>query len=467
MLTNQGRQKFFHEGFMYTFDRQSADGTKLFWRCAEKGNACRARLHTLVIDDSVFHTMHEHSHGCDASSTEITVIKSIMREYATSTVETPAQIFNRVTTCASIASLGQLPSKDAARKMIQRRRRAGGHAITQPLTLCDLDIPESYTVYESAPGHLERFLLHDTGTSDANRVLMFGRESHADWTHHVKRLYVDGTFSLAPPLFAQVFVVMAEREDFVHAIAYFLLPNKLRATYTVAFSLLRQVWPTLIPEAINMDFEQAVIDSARASYPDAEICGCLFHLTRNMRNRLVAERLSLRYRTEATFALWCRMIVGVAFVPIPDITTAIDTLARNIPHELIPIIDWMEDNYVGRLNTDGTRRPARFPPTTWSVYERSRHGNARTNNYAEAAHRRLQAEFAVDHPSIWKFIDGLRRTQKGRDAMFERYVHGERPTIKRRKYVQADERIRRLVDSYSERNILEYLRGIASNFLME
>ena len=42
-----------------------------------------------------------------------------------------------------------------------------------------------------------------------------------------------------------------------------------------------------------------------------------------------------------------------------------------------------------------------------SVYERTLNGDDRTNNHVEAAHRKFQAEFGMDHPTIWKFIDGI------------------------------------------------------------
>ena len=62
------------------------------------------------------------------------------------------------------------------------------------------------------------------------------------------------------------------------------------------------------------------------------------------------------------------------------------------------------------------------------------------------------AKFGMDHPNIWKFIDGIRVVQS---------------LVKGRKYIAADLRIRTIVESYRERNIIEFLRGIAHNFLME
>ncbi len=78
----------------------------------------------------------------------------------------------------------------------------------------------------------------------------------------------------------------------------------------------------------------------------------------------------------------------------------------------------------------------------------------------------MQCHLQMDHPTVWKFIDGLRTIQKGRDDYYEHLVAGNAPATKLRKYQEADLRIRRIVRDYGHRTTLEYLRGIAHNFEM-
>jgi hypothetical protein len=184
-----------------------------------------------------------------------------------------------------------------------------------------------------------------------------------------------------------------------------------------------------------------------------------------------------RYNTEADFALEARMIVALAFIPIESLENAIDALRGvtdddednepKIDEQLVIILDYFEDNYLGKMRRNNRRDRPMFQPQTWSCYERTLNNEARTNNFAEAAHRRLQANFGVDHPTLWKFIDGLRSVQKSTDQLYEEFVRGSQPPRKRTKYQQADERILNLVEDFENREIIEYLRGIAHNFVMD
>ena len=135
--------------------------------------------------------------------------------------------------------------------------------------------------------------------------------------------------------------------------------------------------------------------------------------------------------------------------------------------ELQDILDWFEENYLGSVARTGRARDPLFPPEMWNVYQRTLLGQHRTNNYAEAANRMLQHTLDADHPSIWAFIDGIKRLQRQLDAEYEMMVRGNEAPQKRRKYRDADRRLLTLAQSFHERPLLEYLRGVAHNFYFD
>jgi len=195
---------------------------------------------------------------------------------------------------------------------------------------------------------------------------------------------------------------------------YALLPNKCQEAYDGLFGLIKTICPLFNPTSISLDIEMAVMNSVRQAFPRAEPHGCLFHLTKSMRRQLSENGLLQCYSAEPQFALHARMIVALAFVPIHNLNDAFDALSNELPNELRPILNWLEDNYIGGPGRNNRRSlPALLPPEIWSMYQRTISGIDRTNDHAEAAHRRLKRELDVVHPSIWKFTDGLRRVQKG------------------------------------------------------
>ncbi|KAK0413743.1 hypothetical protein QR680_006967 [Steinernema hermaphroditum] len=61
LSTRQYRKKYMYGGQSYVRDRESADGSILFWRCAQKGCGCRARIHTDAHTGEFLKAMGTHS----------------------------------------------------------------------------------------------------------------------------------------------------------------------------------------------------------------------------------------------------------------------------------------------------------------------------------------------------------------------------------------------------------------------
>jgi len=73
----------------------------------------------------------------------------------------------------------------------------------------------------------------------------------------------------------------------------------------------------------------------------------------------------------------------------------------------------------------------------------------------------------MNHPTIWQFIIELKKVQAERDIYYEFLVSGHEPPPTKNKYVEASNRILNLVQNFGNRNIIEYLRGLAHYFVMD
>ncbi|KAB0793284.1 hypothetical protein PPYR_12904 [Photinus pyralis] len=490
ILSQRSQAKFCSEGFVYVFDRMSSDGNVKFWRCQERGR-CKARLHS-GEDGVVLKTINQHSHEASAAKVEVQKIITRIKRRVADTIEPTIQMH-----------LKQLKVHFLNPKRLKRQKEKIGNPCGSPKSykFGAISYPRSLFGIRSSTRVFENFLLADSGPG-LNRILIFGRRQNLDVLHHSREWFADGTFKIAPLLFSQIYTVLATAhqgvhpifyallpnkqevtyrrmfelvielqpelnpDQGVHPIFYALLPNKQEVTYRRMFELVIELQPELNPESIACDFENAAISAMKHCFPRAEIRGCFFHLVQNMHKKLSHLGLMQRYRIEADFALAAKMVTALPFVPHQHLDEAIDMLANELPPELQPLLEWFEDTYVGRLNRRGNGRPpGMFPPQMWNMYERVLHDQNRTNNHAEAAHRRLQVELGVEHPTLWKLIESLRKVQKGRDLYYEQLVAGHAPPLKLRKYRDADSRILRIVRNYNTYNNIEFLRAIAHNYV--
>lgn len=474
ILTQRGNQKYNWDGYLYTKDVKNKDGSIQFWRCELKNLGCNGRIWTNIIDNSFHSLRKEHTCSTTGNATNVvlqTVATSVKRK-ATTTMESPANIRTQAIAGIPVAVHGNLPSADHMRRNVQRSRNKAINAPSNPEFREDIIIPQEYSQYEYSPTNFERFLLADSGEIqiDPQRILIFGREYHSTWTFQMKELFMDGTFLLSPPLFSQIFVVLSRKDGGgVYPVLFCLLPNKTAETYTKLLMMIRNLWPQLNPESISVDFELAIHQAIRTVFPEVTINGCLFHLVKNLRKHLAAVQLLARYNSDATFQLQSKMITSLAFVPQDDIIHAITQLENHLPEELEPILEWFTNTYIGRLRNNGTRAIPTFPSEVWCVYQRTLSGTDRTNNFAEACHRKIQLGFGsgISHPSLWNFINKLKSIQKSYDVEYERHVAGHQVTIKRRRYQEADLRILNKVTNYNRNNVIEYLRGISYNYNMD
>jgi len=98
-----------------------------------------------------------------------------------------------------------MPNISATKKFIQRAQAQNEAPLPTPADLASLLVPDQYKFYHPSTDVDELFPLGDSGQADPNRVMIFGRDNHRNWVQDMDRVFIDGTFTLAPQLFSQVF----------------------------------------------------------------------------------------------------------------------------------------------------------------------------------------------------------------------------------------------------------------------
>ena len=148
------------------------------------------------------------------------------------------------------------------------------------------------------------------------------------------------------------------------------------------------------------------------------------------------------------------MFAALAFVHADYVIEAFVQLAADLPDELIPIADYFED----------TNAVPQDSSPICGQYTTVNEDLQRTNNALEGWHSAFAANARGNHINYWKFIEVLEREEALTSVVFAHILQGRDPPNPRQVYAALKKRVINLVESFHERPILQYLKGIAYNF---
>ena len=109
----------------------------------------------------------------------------------------------------------------------------------------------------------------------------------------------------------------------------------------------------------------------------------------------------------------------------------------------------------------GRYRDPTLSPNVWSHYADAVMLEPKTTNACEGFHNALRSVFMCSHPTMWKYVNGLRN-----DMAIQRLIHQRAAQAQgegsRRKWVALAQRLSAKVEQYvEEEDKLLYLRSIA------
>lgn len=175
---------------------------------------CKARLHKPIgVDDPAhFIVKHGHSHAGDARKLGKRKVHNKLKEMAKDTNAPATQIIAESVFGEQKSTIAILPSNKSMTKTIYRQRT--GHSTAKlPRNVAEIVMTDELRNTKDGIS----FLLYDTENelADDDRTMIFGTADNVRFLAKCDQLFMDGTFSITPPLFRQVYIIHGNTHRYI------------------------------------------------------------------------------------------------------------------------------------------------------------------------------------------------------------------------------------------------------------
>ena len=191
--------------------------------------------------------------------------KTALRETARATRENPSFMINNKKAELADSVQDHLGSDASLKRMLQRERRKD--TPKDPKKLADLVIEEPYTKTIGDNDERQQFLIYDNGQDSDARILVFASPTGLRALDNSSVWFMDGTFSVAPTIFKQLYAIRVPLSNSSVGVAYALLQNKTQETYEEMMRAIVTAMEAIHlypdPDVVHVDFEQANISAVR------------------------------------------------------------------------------------------------------------------------------------------------------------------------------------------------------------
>lgn len=459
------------DGYVYILDRKAGD--RHYWRCELK-TECNGRVITEFLNGQ--HVLVKktkcHLHAPAICRGDVMDVRTSIRNLAPTSREPPARIVQQESNAMISSARQQLPTENALKQLLRRTRNAGRPR--EPESLDDLELGEDckFTLQGKS------FLRCNVTCDDGARVIVFTTDENIRHLASSRTWLMDGTFKTVSRLFEQLYTVHGYVQGSLFPLVFCLMSRRTQLAYQ---QLLREVTDIaaeqqilLCPTTVLVDFEVAAINAVRVELPDASIHGCFFHLCQILWRRVQNLGLTKLYADNVDdFAIKVRQLAALAFLPVEDVRETYSSLRTQFTADASALLEWWETNYilgrpVRRSTADGQtvviRTTPSFPPSLWNVSDLVDAGQPRTINGVEAWHRRWNALVGTQHVSVFTMIQSMVQEQERTETCIERLIRGDAPRLPRKEQRLREDRLRRILDDRENRDVQQFLRGVAHNF---
>lgn len=255
-------------------------------------------------------------------------------------------------------------------------------------------------------------------------------------------LFADGTFKSSTSDFYQLYNIhILTQGGITIPIIFCFLSNKAENTYFQLFARIKQ-WFTMQqiefnPSTIMIDYEIAAYNALRRIFPLSNIRGCLFHFAQCIWQKLSELGFKTLYNNCQHFETLVNYMVAIALVPPDMMHNAWNIILQEARRTNTDITSLLQYFYRTWLVNEHQL----FNINTWNHWSNQ---GPRTNNNVESFHSKLGRMMTSRRPNFYQIITILAEMNDQAKVYYTRILIGHSPNKRKKKYVEADERLERL-----------------------
>jgi len=235
-----------------------------------------------------------------------------------------------------------------------------------------------------------------------DEIVILGSKFFIKIASEANKWFLDATFKVCPNRYYQLLILICNHE-FTNTnvpCLYILMTSKEQVSYGYVFILIDQIIKqhgyNLKVTSIMSDYEEALRNSIRNIFPEAQLQGCYFHYVKALWSK--ASKLGLRKKSTIIDTKLLIFFMKI-LVHLPDE----DEMKSHFWKKILlvfgsnaPFKDFLKYFEKNWLNHAIVKAPTNF-----------REKIERTNNICETFHRRFKDFIGVVHPGLAIFVEKL------------------------------------------------------------